>query len=379
MSAQRANFPNGKFGLINNTDSTVLASTVYCFRFAQMFGNDMTADLQNNLFDKKKAAWISLIVGGFMFCAKITAYLLTDSTAIFSDAAESVVHVAATTMALYSIYLSSKPADENHLYGHGNIEYFSAGVEGLLIIVAAITIIYTSGHALIFGVTTQKLGVGTTIIGIAGIVNLALGLYLVRKGKQTNSLILVADGKHVLTDSYTSLGVVVGLILVLATGFEKLDPIIAILVAVNILFTGYKLIRESIGGLMHETDQETLALLANKINEVKKEYWIDLHHLRFWKSSDRVYIDFHLILPYYFTVKESHLEEEFIERHLESILPNSGVRIHMDYCKENVCKYCGYIECKERLEQRSISFTWDTKRMLGDPVYTVPVETLTPL
>ncbi|MDP2037924.1 MAG: cation diffusion facilitator family transporter, partial [Ignavibacteria bacterium] len=237
----------------------------------------MIADHEKNTLDKKKAAWISLIVGGFMFVSKISAYLLTGSSAIFSDAAESVVHVAATSMALYSIYLSSQPADENHLYGHGNVEYFSAGVEGLLIIIAAITIIYTSGHDLIFGVQTQQLGIGTTIIAVAGVVNLALGLFLVKKGKQTNSLTLVADGKHVLTDSYTSIGVVVGLILVLITGFNLLDPIIAILVALNILYTGYKLIRESIGGLMHETDKETLALIVNKINEVKKDYWIDLH------------------------------------------------------------------------------------------------------
>ncbi|OGU65152.1 MAG: cation transporter [Stygiobacter sp.] len=336
----------------------------------------MSADHEKNTLDKKKAAWISLIVGGFMFVSKISAYLLTGSSAIFSDAAESVVHVAATSMALYSIYLSSQPADENHLYGHGNVEYFSAGVEGLLIIIAAITIIYTSGHDLIFGVQTQQLGIGTTIIGAAGLVNLVLGLYLVKKGKQTNSLTLVADGKHVLTDSYTSIGVVVGLILVLITGFTLLDPIIAILVALNILFTGYKLIRESIGGLMHETDKETLALIVNKINEIKKEYWIDLHHLRFWKSSDRVYMDFHLILPHYFSVKQSHMEEEYLEHHLHSILTNCSVRIHMDYCKENVCKYCGYAECKERLEPRSINFKWDTHRMLGDPVYTVPVETL---
>lgn len=339
----------------------------------------MTNDFENNVNDKKKAAWISLVVGGFMFFSKISAYLLTGSSAIFSDAAESVVHVAATSMALYSIYLSSKPADENHLYGHGNVEYFSAGVEGLLIVVAAFTIIYTSGHDLIYGVATQKLGIGTTIIAIAGLVNLVLGLFLVKKGKLTNSLTLIADGKHVLTDSYTSIGVVIGLILVLLTGYSILDPIIAILVALNILYTGYILIRESIGGLMHETDKDTLALIVNKINEIKKDYWIDLHHLRFWKSSDRVYIDFHLIVPYYYTVKESHIIEEFFEESFEAILPNSGVRIHMDYCKENVCKYCSYSECKERLEPNSIKFKWDTNRLLGDPVYTVPIESLTRL
>lgn len=325
-------------------------------------------------FDKKRAAWISLTVGVMMFISKMGAYLLTGSSAIFSDAAESVVHVAATSMALYSIYLSSKPADYDHLYGHGNIEYFSAGVEGLLIIIAAITIIYTSGKDLIFGFTTKSLDQGTIIIAVAGIVNLALGYYLIKKGKQTNSLTLVADGKHVLTDSYTSIGVVIGLVLVIITGYTILDPIIAILVALNILFTGYHLIRESIGGLMHETDKETLSLIVNKLNEIKKSYWIDAHHLRFWKSGDKVYVDFHLILPYYFSVKESHVEEEFIESHLLQILPNSGVRIHMDYCKESVCKFCSYEECSKRLEPKSINFNWDSERLLGYPVYTLPLE-----
>jgi cation diffusion facilitator family transporter len=330
-----------------------------------------------NNFNKKRAAWISLSVGVLMFISKMGAYLLTGSSAIFSDAAESVVHVVATSMALYSIYLSSKPADYDHLYGHGNVEYFSAGVEGLLIIIAAITIIYTSVHDLIFGLTTKSLDIGTLIIAAAGAVNLALGLYLVRKGKQTNSITLIADGKHVLTDSYTSIGVVIGLILVMITGFHLLDPIMAIIVALNILFTGYKLIRESIGGLMHETDKETLNLIVDKLGSIKKSYWIDAHHLRFWKSGDRVYVDFHLILPFYFSVKESHMEEEFIEKHLLDILPNSSVRIHMDYCKDIVCKYCSYEDCTKRLEPKSINFSWNAERLLGYPVYTLPLDSFT--
>lgn len=322
-----------------------------------------------NIQKKKNAAWLSLIVGIGMFASKTFAYLITDSSAIFSDAAESVVHVAATSMALYSIYLSSKPADETHLFGYGKIEFFSAGIEGLLIIIAAFTIIYSSAKDIIGGVSAQRLDVGTLIIGAAGIINLLLGLYLVKKGKSTNSLTLVADGKHVLTDSYTSLGVVVGLILVLLTNFYLLDPLIAITVAINILFTGYKLIRESIGGLMNETDREMLKTISNLLTENKKEYWIDIHHLRFWKSGEIIYVDFHLILPYYFTIKQSHLEEEYIEDILQSIYSYLSVRIHMDYCKDEVCKYCDYIECKYRKENKSIEFSWNSKKFLGDPIY----------
>lgn len=325
--------------------------------------------LVTNINQKKWAAWVSLIVGISMFISKITAYLITGSTAIFSDAAESIVHVVATLMALFSIYLSSKPADESHLYGHGNIEYFSAGIEGFLIVVAALTIIYTSAIHLIEGVTTQKLDVGTTIIAIAGIVNLILGYYLIKKGKQTNSLTLIADGKHVLTDSYTSIGVVIGLVLVLLTGLLILDPIIAILVAINILFTGYKLIRESIGGLMNETDLSMLESIADLFSKIKKDYWIDVHHLRFRKSGEILFADFHLILPYYFTIEQSHHEETYIRDELRNLFPSAGIRAHMDYCKPDCCKYCNYFECHVRKEEKKIEFKWDAKKLIGDPVY----------
>ncbi|MEW6703074.1 MAG: cation diffusion facilitator family transporter, partial [Bacteroidota bacterium] len=312
---------------------------------------------------------ISLVVGIGMFTAKISAYFLTGSSAIFSDAAESVVHVAATSMALFSIYLSAKPADKSHLYGHGNIEYFSAGMEGLLIVIAAITIVYFSVEDMIKGVTTKSLDVGTLIIATAGVINLFLGFFLVRKGKETNSLTLTADGKHVLTDSYTSIGVVIGLVLVLTTGFVIIDPLIAIAVALNILYTGSKLIRESIGGLMNETDTEILHRIVAALQSMKKEFWIDIHHLRFWKSGERVFVDFHLILPYYFSIKQSHLEEEAVEKKLLEIFPASGVKIHMDYCKENVCKYCDLQNCDERQEPKSIQFNWDTEKFLGEPIY----------
>jgi cation diffusion facilitator family transporter len=326
--------------------------------------------ITDNQLDKKRAAWISLLVGIGMLISKMTAYLLTDSSAIFSDAAESVVHVAATLMALYSIYLSIKPADEDHLYGHGNVEYFSAGIEGILILRAAITIIYFGVHDIRIGVKTQRLDTGTIIIGVAGIVNLILGFYLIEKGKQTNSITLIADGKHVLTDSYTSIGVVIGLLLVMFTNFVLLDPIMAILVASNILFTGFKLVRESIGGLMNETDKNTLLVLTDLLRNIRKTSWIDIHHLRFMKSGDRIFVDFHLILPFYFSVKESHLEENYVENHLMEKFQNSGVRIHMDYCKDETCKFCDMEVCQYRTEAKSINHTWSTESMLGDPIFT---------
>lgn len=323
----------------------------------------------NNNKLKKKAAVISLIVGLGMFASKMIAFLITDSSAIFSDAAESVVHVMATAMALYSIILSARPPDKSHLYGHSNIEYFSAGIEGFLILLAAGTIIYTSIERIILGIAPEKLDVGIMIIAGAGIVNVFLGFYLIRKGKETNSLALTADGKHVLTDSYTSIGVVIGLVLVLLTDFILLDPLFAIFVALNIVYTGYKLVRESVGGLMNETDTETLRELVTKLNVIKRKYWIDLHHLRFWNSADKIFIDFHLILPYYFDIKKAHLEEEFILGKIQEDFSNAEIRIHTDYCDDSMCKLCNYDECDVRKEKKSQSIIWDLDKLIGNPVH----------
>ncbi|GAB4298332.1 MAG: cation diffusion facilitator family transporter [Ignavibacteriaceae bacterium] len=323
--------------------------------------------MDNNL--KKRAALISLFIGIGMLLIKMGAYLLTGSSAIFSDAAESVVHVLATAMALTSIIVSSKPADKSHLYGHGNIEYFSAGTEGLLIIIAAGVIIYESVSDLIYGVEVQKLDTGIILISVAGFINLFLGFYLIRTGKKTNSLTLIADGKHVLTDSYTSMGVIIGILLVILTGTKVLDPLFAIAVALNILYTGYKLIRESFGGLMNETDPVLLKKITDKFVEIKKDYWIDIHELRFWTSGERIFIDFHLILPYYFTIQQSHAEENDIEENLQSEFPNVQLKIHFDFCVPDLCKYCNYQSCNVRKEEKSRSFDWNVEKLTGRPVY----------
>ena len=322
-----------------------------------------------NIAIKKRAAIISLSIGIGMFIFKMGAYFITGSSAIFSDAAESVVHVMATGMALFSIILSSKPADESHPYGHGNVEYFSAGIEGLLIVIAAIFIIYESTLSIINGPELKQLGIGAIIITIASTVNLLLGNYLIRTGKKTNSLTLVADGKHVLTDSITSFGVIAAVVLVIITNILLLDPIIAIIVALNILFTGYKLIRESIGGLMNEANPITFKKLSNSLVNMKMDYWIDIHELRFWQSGDKVFIDFHLILPYYFNIKQTHEEENLIESELQKVFSKTDLKIHFDFCVPELCKYCSYSKCDVRKEVKSISFELNSKKMTGKPIY----------
>lgn len=321
-----------------------------------------------NFAINKNAAIISMAIGLLMFASKITAYIVTGSSAIFSDAAESVVHIFATGMALFSIILSNKPADESHFYGHGNVEYFSAGIEGFLIIVAAVVIIYESAKDLILGVELQKMDVGLYVITAAGIINLLLGLFLIRTGKKTGSLTLIADGKHVLTDSYTSIGVMIGIILVIITGIKVIDPIFAIFVATNILITGYKLIRQSVGGLMNETDLSILKKISDRLLSIKKDYWIDLHQLRFWTSGERIFIDFHLIIPFYFTVKQSHNEEDYIKEELKKDFANADLKIHFDYCWDELCRLCQYQNCKFRKENFSQALNWTTEKLIGGTV-----------
>ncbi|HSL89013.1 MAG TPA: cation diffusion facilitator family transporter [Ignavibacteriaceae bacterium] len=321
---------------------------------------------------KKFAATLSLAVGIGMFIFKFSAYLITGSAAIFSDAAESIVHVLATSMALYSIIISSKPPDKSHLYGHGNVEYFSAGIEGALIVIAAFVIIYEAGSDIIKGPELQRLGTGMLIITAAGIVNLFLGLYLVKTGKKTNSLTLVADGKHVLTDAYTSIGVVIGIILVMITGIVYFDPIFAIAVALNILFTGYNLVRESIGGLMNETNPEILNKISNKLIMIRRPYYIDIHELRFWKSSEDIFIDFHLTLPYYMDIRQSHSEEDYITEELTKELPNSQLKIHLDFCVPQLCRHCEYSECEVREYDKTESVNWTVNKLTGKPLLNLP-------
>ncbi len=317
---------------------------------------------------KINAAWLSLIVGIFLFLIKTTAFFLTDSKAIFSDAIESIVHIVAIIIFLYSIILSSKPADKSHLYGHGNIEYFSAGIEGFLIVVAAITIFYFSIVDLLGTPQPKQLNYGTILIAFSALVNLFLGFYLVKIGKQTNSIALVADGKHILTDVITSSGIVIGLIIVLITKINFIDPIIAMLVAINILFTGYKLIRSSIGGLMMETDHNLLDEITTLLINHQKDYIIDIHHLRFWQSAEKVFIDFHITVPYFFNIKQAHNIEDEISNAFFISIPNSEIRMHFDYCDSTLCKYCNFSKCDVRSEKFTEQIKWDSDKLLSHEI-----------
>ena len=324
----------------------------------------MSTQLKNIKLNKR-AAKVSLFAGIIIFGTKFSAFLVTDSTAIFSDAAESVINIVAAGVALYSILVSSKPADEDHPYGHGKIEYFSAGFEGLLIALAGLVIMYSGISKIILGGEPTKLGLGILLLGVSSLANMVLSLYIKGVGEKTNSLTLIADAKHIMADVYTSFGIIVGLGVVILTDIPIFDPIIAIIVAINILFTGFNLVRESVGGLMNEVDSKTMKVISEKIVSIRKPEWIDVHELRFWKSANNTFVDFHLVLPYYFTIREAHKSDNLVLSEMDKILPGSQVKMHLDYCDFNLCKYCEYSDCKERKEELMEKSVWDQNRITG--------------
>jgi cation diffusion facilitator family transporter len=249
---------------------------------------------------------LSFAFGILMLAMKWFAYYLTGSTAILSDAAESVIHIMGVGFAVFSLWYSYQPPDEEHTYGHNKINYFSAGFEGALIILAAIYIIYISVSRLIHGVEISNLDKGTYFTFAASLINLFLGMFLVRKGKKTKSIILVANGKHVLTDSWTSFGVVAGLLLTWLTGWLPFDPIVAILVAVNILWSGGKLVRQSVGGLMDEGDKNIAENIKKILDTESKKLGLQYHQFKFRESGDVLWIEFHLLFPKGTLLEDAH-------------------------------------------------------------------------
>ena len=317
-----------------------------------------------------RAAVISVLVGLGMFGMKITAYFITGSAAILSDAMESVVHVLATSFAFYSVLLSARPADKSHPYGHGRIEFFSAGIEGLLIVLAAIAIIFVAIPKILEPPQLQDLNIGMTITALAAVVNLLLGWYLIHVGRKEGSLTLVADGKHVLTDSITSFGVIVGLVLVLLTDWLILDPIVAILVAFNIVVTGFKLVRQSVGGLMDEADLDFISRATQELNDRRRPEWIDVHRLRCWKSGETHHLDFHLTLPYYLNVTQAHDVEADLNKTLHEALGQPvQFLVHHDPCVPACCSFCAVSDCSVRQSELSEQLRFSADHVVREAQY----------
>jgi cation diffusion facilitator family transporter len=263
---------------------------------------------------------MSLAIGILMLLGKSAAYYVTGSAAILSDFAESVVHVIAVAFAAFSLRMSTKPAAPTFLYGYERIAFFSAGFEGAMIVVAAIWILVEAVEKWFKGLPLEHLGKGALLLLAAGLLNAWLGWYLQRVGKRTHSLILEADGKHVLTDSFTSFAVVAGLLLVLATGWKPFDPLVAIAVAVNILWSGGRLAWRSAVGLLDYSDPTMGKRIRERLDAICAELGLHYHGVRYRTTGYREIIEVHLLFPHATEVGEAHRLATTLEERLPAEL-----------------------------------------------------------
>jgi len=307
---------------------------------------------------------LALLVGVGLMGLKFYGYWITGSSAILSDALESIINVVASGFGLVSVRLSAKPADESHPYGHGKIEFFSAGFEGALIILAAAGIFFQGIKQILNPHQLAHLDVGLSFLVAAALGNLVMGFVELRIAKRTKSLVLEADGKHLLTDVYTSGVVLVGLALVYFTGWFRFDGIVACIAGINIVFMGTKLVRKGFGELMHTSDPELLDEICNLLSRHKKDIWIDIHRLRSWRSGKKIHVDFHLILPKDLPLEEGHREVKELENvfnaHFEGM---SDILIHLDPCLEPECPVCGHDFCDTRRERRIHERIWNRQTL----------------
>jgi cation diffusion facilitator family transporter len=297
------------------------------------------------------AGVVSLVVGAALLLAKFEAYRRTGSAAVLSDALESIVNVVAAAFGIGSILFAGRPADRNHPYGHGKIEFFSAAFEGGLISFAALLIVYEAVGAFLRGPELHALDLGLSIVLGAGLVNAVLGLYLVRTGRRHRSLTLVADGKHVLADAWTSAGIVVGLALVRVTGLEWLDPLVACLVAAQLFWTGWRLVREAARGLLDEEDPELLARLVCELGTHLGGGFVHIHHLRARRAGRFHHVDAHLVVPEFWPVERAHaLSDEIGARVIRALGVEGELAFHADPCRRAYCSSCDLAECPVRAE-----------------------------
>jgi cation diffusion facilitator family transporter len=293
-----------------------------------------------------RAGLISVAVSVVLLAAKYKAYLLTGSTAILSDALESIVNVVAAVFALGGLIFAGRPADRNHPYGHGKIEFFSAAFEGGLIAFAAVVIIYEVVQSLVRGVEVRRLESGLAIVLVAGLVNLTLGWFLIRTGRKHVSLTLVADGQHVLSDFYTSAGIVAGLLLVRVTGIPWLDPLVAAVVALNLMRTGARLVRHAAGGLLDEEDTALLNRLLEVLRDHVGQGVIRVHHLRAIRAGRFNHVDAHLVVPEFWSVERAHeLAEDLAQRVIKEVGVEGELVFHTDPCHRAYCAMCDLQDC----------------------------------
>jgi len=315
--------------------------------------------------------WVA-VFSSLLLVTKMLAYFLTGSVAILTDALESIVNVVAGFIGLYSLYLSAKPRDADHPYGHGKVEFLSAAIEGSMIFIAGLLIIYEAIKNLVTPSTIQKLDVGMVLIASTAVVNLIIGLWCIRTGRKNNSSALQASGKHLLSDTYSTGGIMVGLLLIYLTNIIWLDSVVAIIFSFIILFTGYKIIRTSLAGIMDERDSELLTRMVRMLNANRRENWIDLHNMRIIKYGATLHLDCHLTVPWYLNVHEAHNEIDALASLVRKEFGESlELFVHSDGCLDFSCRICSKSNCPVRKHEVEKRIEWTVENMVSNKKHEV--------
>ncbi|GJH39654.1 cation transporter [Capnocytophaga sp. HP1101] len=308
---------------------------------------------------------IIAFVGVVLFIGKLIAWQVTHSDAVFSDAMESIVNIIAAFMGLYSLYLCNKPRDADHPYGHGKVEFVTSAVEGALIAIAGVLIIIEAVSSFINGVSLNRLDWGIAIVAFTALMNYVMGYISERKGKRENSLVLISSGKHLQSDTVSTIGVVVSLLLVHFTGWHLLDPLVAFFFGGYIIIVGGKIVRKALSGIMDEKDEALFSELVNILQENRKKEWIDIHNMRIQQFGAHLHIDAHITLPYYYSLKDAHQEmEKVIHLLAEKVDRTIEFNFHLDYCKPFSCELCT-IDCPFRQKPFVQIIQWDVKNIAG--------------
>jgi divalent metal cation (Fe/Co/Zn/Cd) transporter len=310
---------------------------------------------------------IVTVVAVLLFAIKITAWWLTSSVSIFTDALESTVNVVAGFISLYSLYVSAKPRDLDHPYGHGKAEFLSAAFEGSMITIAGAIIIYESIKSLRDPKTLKGLDMGILLVAITAVINYVTGWYCVKTGKKNNSLALVASGKHLQTDTFSTIGIIIGLILIYITGWKKLDGIVAIGFALFIMYTGYTIIRQSVEGIMDKADTELLSKLVDFLNRNRNTNWIDVHNVRIIKYGSVLHLDAHLTVPWYLNVHQAHAEIDQLSALIKKEFGEAvELFVHTDGCLDFSCYICSVKDCHVRKHAQKERVEWTVENLISN-------------
>lgn len=326
--------------------------------------------------NKKELSFIKLsfIISTVICAVKFAAWFLTHSLVILSDALESIINVVASAFAWYSIYLSNKPRDAEHPYGHGKIEFFSIGFEGAMILIAGFGIFIQAILFYFNPIPVHELNTGAWLTAATGTANFLLGFFLVQKGKQQNSMILKGNGKHILSDSYTSIGVIAAILLILLTGYSWIDPLASVVAAAIIIYTGFKLMNKSVRGLMDEVDMNIVDDLVHILKEFRQPNWIDMHNLRVQRYGNYYHVDCHVTMPYYFSLEEVHDEITKLDKLLNDSFKKGSIEffIHTDPCIASSCNHCSVFDCQQRRHNFIQTIEWSRENLLPNKKHTFP-------